>query len=123
MYERCLDFLLPAEAGDPITSTILARQLDLSGALYRSQLGGVLTACASADPNINAQVDRSARMLAGAQEALLDRYDAAFEFFQHVSICLCRKQTVPYITIDVFTHYKSKPCIIVIGAALENVTR
>ena len=99
MYERCLDFLLPAEAGDPITSTILARQLDLSGSLYRKQLGDILTKCASTDADINEQVDRSARMLAGAQEKLLDRYDSIFEFFQHVSICHCRfrKQTVSYI--------------------------
>ena len=38
--------------------------------------------------NINEQVDESARMLAGAQEKLLDRYDAVYEFFQHVSMSL-----------------------------------
>ena len=83
-HQPLLDFLLPSNASDPITTATLARQLTVSTFDFRIGLTDFTAACTPQSTDNTDAVLASARALADPQIAVLDMFDTSFQFEREV---------------------------------------
>ena len=85
MHKSSLDFLLPSDAADPFTASMLSHQLTVSAARFRDELVPFFTSCTAPVTDAE-QIFAAARTLSVVQEVVLEMTEISIQFQQEVNI-------------------------------------